>query len=276
MTSPIAAPELGLDSEQLAQAYERESATRQFESGKRLVADLAIAPGERVLDVGCGTGRLTEHIADVVGPTGRVLGIDPLPARIAIASARARANLAFEVGDARELGGLAAASFDVVVLNAVFHWLPEKAGPLKSFARVLRTGGRLGLTSRPPGQRTILQDVRLQVLSEPPFDHHTRPRDGVLFRVDAEQMRTLLEQAGFTAIRIELRPAEQAFVDAEAIIRFSEASSFGNFLGYLPPELRVRAREEIRRRLQEQVGDQPIVRRDPRMIVIARTPISLS
>ena len=272
MSNPIATPKLDLDSEHLAQAYERESATRQFESGKRLVADLGVAPSERVLDVGCGTGRLAEHIADIVGPSGSVLGIDPLSERIAIANAKARANLAFAVGDARDLGGLAAASVDVVVLNAVFHWLPEKAGPLNSFVRVLRPGGRLGLTTRPPGQRTVLQDVRLQVLGEPPFVHHARPRDGVLFRVDADQMRTLLEQAGFTAIRIELRPAEQAFADAESIIRFSEASSFGNFLGYLPVELRARAREEIRRRLQERVGDQPIVRRDPRMIAMARKP----
>jgi ubiquinone/menaquinone biosynthesis C-methylase UbiE len=272
MTDPTVAPKFDLDSAQLARAYERESATRQFESGKRLVADLAVAPGARVLDVGCGTGRLAEHIADIVGPLGSVLGIDPLPERIAIARERARDNLDFTVGDARELAGLSDASVDVVVLNAVFHWLPEKAGPLASFFRVLRPGGRLGLTTRPPGLRTVLQEVRLQVLGEPPFARHVRPRDGVLFRVDADQMQALLVDAGFSDIRIELRPAEQAFADAESVIRFSEASSFGNFLGYLPAELRASAREEIRRRLQERAGDQPIVRRDPRLLAFARKP----
>lgn len=272
MSSPNAAPKLDLDSAQLARAYERESATRQFDSGKHLVADLAVAPGERVLDVGCGTGRLAEHIADVVGPGGSVLGIDPLPERIAIARERARANLAFAIGDARDLVGLGDARFDVVVLNAVFHWLPEKAGPLAGFFRVLRRGGRLGLTTRPPGRRTELQEVRLEVLGEPPFARHVRPRDGVLFRVDVEQMHGLLERAGFGDIRIELRPAEQTFVDAEAAIRFSEASSFGNFLGHLPVELRARARAEIRRRLQERAGDRPIVRRDPRLLAFALKP----
>lgn len=272
MSNPIAAPKLDLDSEQLARAYERESATRQFESGKRLVADLAIAPGERVLDVGCGTGRLAEHIADIVGPSGHVLGIDPLRQRIAIAQAKARANLAFEVGDARELDGQATASFDVVVLNAVFHWLPEKAGPLASFFRILRRGGRLGLTTWPPGRRTALQEARLQVLGEPPFAQHVRPPDGVLFRVDTDRMRALLEDAGFGDNRIELRPVEQVFADAEAAIRYSEASSFGNFVGHLPSELRAQAREEIRRRLQGKVGDQPVVRREQRMVVIARKP----
>lgn len=272
MSNPTTAPHLDFDSAQLARAYERESATRQFESGKRLVADLAIAPGECVLDVGCGTGRLAEHIADIVGPSGRVLGIDPLPERIAIAEAKAGANLAFEVGDARKLDGSATASVDVVVLNAVFHWLPEKAGPLASFFRILRPGGRLGLTTWPPGQRTALQEVRLQVLGEPPFAQYVRSPDGVLFRVDADRMHALLEDAGFNEVRIELRPVEQVFADAEAAIRYSEASSFGNFVGHLPAELRARARDEIRRRLQGKVGDQPVVRREPRMVVIARKP----
>ena len=272
MSDPATAPHLDLDSEQLARAYERESATRQFGSGKRLVADLAVAPGERVLDVGCGTGRLAGHIADIVGPSGRVVGIDPLPERIAIAGARARDNLAFAVGDARALDGSATASVDVVVLNAVFHWLPEKAGPLASFCRILRPGGRLGMTTWPPGRRTALQEVRLQVLGEPPFVDHVRPPDGVLFRVDTDRMHALLEGSGYGDIRIELRPVEQVFADAAAAIRYSEASSFGNFVGHLPAELRTRARDEIRRRLQDRIGDQPVVRHEPRMVVIARKP----
>jgi len=87
-------PSLLLDNSELARDYDRISATLQFQSGKRLVADLAIEPGERVLDVGCGTGLLAEHIADLVGPEGRVLGIDPLPLRIGLALAKARLNLA--------------------------------------------------------------------------------------------------------------------------------------------------------------------------------------
>jgi arsenite methyltransferase len=71
-----------------------------------------------------------------------VLGLDPLPRRIALAREKTRPNLAFDVGGANDLSMLAPSSFDVVVLNAVFHWLPEKMGPLRQFARVLRRGGR--------------------------------------------------------------------------------------------------------------------------------------
>ncbi len=143
----IGAPSLTLDDDELARDYDRVSATRQFESGKRLVEAMAIGVGERVLDVGCGTGLLAEHIAGLVGSGGYVMGIDPLPLRIRLAKTKARANLAFQVGDAYDLGNLPDGSFDVIVLNAVFHWLPQKTGPLLAFARLLRPGGRIGIST---------------------------------------------------------------------------------------------------------------------------------
>ena len=78
----IAGPSLQLDNETLARDYDRISAQRQFIAGQRLVEELAITAGEHVLDVGCGTGLLAEHVAGLTGPTGYVLGNDPQPVRI--------------------------------------------------------------------------------------------------------------------------------------------------------------------------------------------------
>jgi ubiquinone/menaquinone biosynthesis C-methylase UbiE len=240
------APSLTLDSEEFARDYDQVSAERQFPAGKRLVEDLAVAPGERVLDVGCGTGRLAEHIAGKVGPTGYVLGVDPLPFRIALARARARPGLEFRVGDAYDLAALFDGGFDVVCLNAVFHWLPEKTGPLRQFARVLRPGGRLGVSTGLKHEASPLRAVAAKVLARPPFAAYPRPRDGGTFRVTADEMRDLLEGAGFTVSLLEAREEVRHYGAPDEAIRFSEASSFGNFLGHLPEELRAAARESIK------------------------------
>src|SRR5258708_9671217 len=97
VTQSTERPSLTEDSDELARDYDRVSVDRQFQSGKMLVRELAPAAGERVLDVGCGTGLLAEHIADLVGPAGYVLGLDPLPLRIELAPANAGPTLPFTV-----------------------------------------------------------------------------------------------------------------------------------------------------------------------------------
>jgi ubiquinone/menaquinone biosynthesis C-methylase UbiE len=262
------APKLDLDSEWLARDYEEVSATRQFESGKDLLARLGIAPAERVLDVGCGTGLLARHLADLVGPAGMVLGLYPLPRRIELAREKTRPNLAFDVGDANDLSTLAQSSFDVVVLNAVFHWLPEKTGPLRQFARVLRRGGRLGISTGLKGYRTPLQEAMMAALREPPFDAHSRARDSIVFRVDTVQMRALLEASGFEPARVEVVETEQRFPSAETALRYSDASSFGNVFAHLPAELRPQALAHVLRRLGEVVGPGGLVQKGRRLIAI--------
>jgi ubiquinone/menaquinone biosynthesis C-methylase UbiE len=267
------APSLSEDSDQLARDYEEVSRNRQFQSGQRLVAALAIAPGERVLDVGCGTGLLAEHIADIVGPGGHVLGIDPLSLRVELAQAKSRPNLEFRVGNAADLSSIADSSVDVVCLNAVFHWLPEKTGPLREFARVLRAGGRLGIGGSAKEQRSPLRGVMRRVLAQPPFAEYPRPVGELSTRVDADEMRTLLERAGFEVASIDLYDSLFAHASAEAVVRFSEASSFGNLLGHLPRALRPAARLAVVEALAPlAAADGSIVQDGRRMITVARKP----
>ena len=204
-----------------------------------------------MLDLGCGTGLLAQHIAAIVGSNGSVVGIDPLPLRIEIAQRRKRSNLSFKTGNAYDLSEFPPATFDVVCMNAVFHWLPEKREPLRRIIRVLKHGGRLGVSTGSKAGESPLQSIKDRVLSRAPYDRYPAALEPVVHRVSMDELATLLTEAGFEIKSIETRPNVRHELTPEASIRFSEASSFGNFLGHLPAELRVQAREDIRRELEQ-------------------------
>jgi ubiquinone/menaquinone biosynthesis C-methylase UbiE len=133
-----------------ATSYEPLWRTQLATAQHELMRHAALVPGERVLDVACGTGSAALDAATVVGPsvgsTGRVVGVD-LSGRM-IDAARRRAaecgavNATFERMDAEDLA-LPDASFDVVLCALGLMYVPDPARALREMHRVLRPGGRL-------------------------------------------------------------------------------------------------------------------------------------
>ena len=101
---------------------------------------LAVPPGGRWLDVGCGMGALAETILALAAPS-EVVGIDPSPEYVAFARDRVNdPRVRFEVGDARALHA-ASATFDAVVSGLVLNFVPEPEKALSEMARVARPSG---------------------------------------------------------------------------------------------------------------------------------------
>ena len=112
---------------------------------RRLVGAAGVQPGQRVLDVGCGTGYFAGLLARVVGPSGMVIGIDPAAPMIEHARRRRGGpNCQFQVGSAERLDS-PDGSFDVVVSSLAMHHIPAdvRATAVREIYRVLRPGGRL-------------------------------------------------------------------------------------------------------------------------------------
>ncbi len=112
---------------------------------RRMIEQAAIAPGERVLDVGCGPGRLTLAAARAAG-SGETLGIDPSPEMIALArnkAARGGSAATFRVAGIEAIP-VPDDHFDVVLASLMLHHLPadlQRRGLAEVF-RVLAPGGR--------------------------------------------------------------------------------------------------------------------------------------
>jgi ubiquinone/menaquinone biosynthesis C-methylase UbiE len=114
-----------------------------------LLAAAALAPGEQVLDVACGTGLIAFQAAAAVGALGSVLGVDLSGRMVEAASRRAAGlrlpNASFARMDAERLD-LPDASVDVALCSLGLMYLPDPAQALREMARVLRPGGRLVLS----------------------------------------------------------------------------------------------------------------------------------
>jgi arsenite methyltransferase len=105
-----------------------------------------IKPGSRVLDIGCGAGVDALVASMVVGPSGKVMGIDITPEMIRRAEANKKEtgvkNVVFQLDRVQDLTGIDA-SFDVVMSNGALNLMPEKEEVLSAAFRLLKPGGRL-------------------------------------------------------------------------------------------------------------------------------------
>jgi ubiquinone/menaquinone biosynthesis C-methylase UbiE len=174
--------------------------------GAPLAADLvsaaALRPGERILDVACGTGVVTRLAAARVGDAGAVAGLDVNPGMLAVARSATPGDAAVDWYEtSAEAMPLPDASFDVVLCQMGLQFIPNKAQALKEIRRVLGPGGRvvLNLPGPIPDLFVALRDA---------LARHIDPQcagfvDVVFSLHDSGRLSGLMAEAGFSDIVAE-------------------------------------------------------------------------
>jgi SAM-dependent methyltransferase len=132
--------------DQMSDVYAREIDQRFAPVVEGVLTRADLRPGERVLDLGTGTGAVAEQAARAVGPRGEVVGVDISSAMLALARRRAEglglANLRYDEGRGEALPA-ADGAFDVLLASLSLMYVIDRAAAAREIARVLRPGGRL-------------------------------------------------------------------------------------------------------------------------------------
>ncbi|WP_339136222.1 MAG: methyltransferase domain-containing protein [Candidatus Electrothrix sp. GW3-4] len=196
-----------------AEDYTRHSFAQQGWA-RELISKLDLQGYEAVLDIGCGDGKITAEIADLL-PDGEVLGIDSSADMLDLAREKfswsTHPNLSFQQRDAREL--TCEAEFDIVFSNAALHWLQDHRPVLTGISRALKLGGRTLLQMAGKGNAASLLVIFDKIIQtkewQPYFTDFTFPYGFY----GPELYKIWLKEAGLHPVRVELIPKDMSYPD---------------------------------------------------------------
>ena len=169
--------------------------------GLAVLERLELRGAERVIDAGCGSGRITQALLERL-PRGQVIGIDGAPSMIEAARARLgdRPNLRLEVGDLCELepipGGV-----DAIFSSATFHWIADHETLFARLRATLGEGGRLVAQCGGEGNIDVIHAAAAEVGNAEPFAPYFRDWQGPWHFAGPRETERLLAAAGFRAAR---------------------------------------------------------------------------
>jgi ubiquinone/menaquinone biosynthesis C-methylase UbiE len=205
------------------EVYERELVPAVFGVWAPILVELAQPrPGERVVDVACGTGIVARIAATRVGPTGAVVGVDLNPgmlsvARSVVTDSRSGGPLQWQEANADKLP-FPDGSFDVVYCQLGLQFFADRAVALREMHRVLGAEGRLALMV----WRGIHESPGFAVLAEA-LERHVGQAAATIMRApfglsNADELAALVRAAGFQGVAIQQRSGTVRFPSVERFV----------------------------------------------------------
>lgn len=202
--------------------------------GRKVLDRLDPQSGERILDLGCGTGRLTKEIAVRTGSV--VVGLDRSATMMDEARQDRSQRTVFVRGDGAALPFVEA--FDAVYSAATFHWILDHDHLFASIHRALRPDGRLVAQCGGGPNLERLLDRTHALMALPPFSEHVAGWSDPWTFAYPEETRARLERAGFEGIDTSLEESPTTLPGAQAFADFISCVCVRHHVDALPPGLR--------------------------------------
>jgi trans-aconitate 2-methyltransferase len=224
---------------------------------EEVLALLDLEGAERVLDIGCGDGKITAEIAARV-PQGEVVGVDASRDMIAFASSHfgptVRPNLRFEVADARVLPFRN--KFNRIVSFNALHWIPEQDAALRSIRSAMTSNGQALLRLVPKGERKSLENVIEETRRSARWIAYFREFHDPYLHLTPEEYATAAERNGLRVLRIHTEAKAWDFKSRSAFFDFSSVG-FVEWTRRLPEIERPNFINEVLDHYQSVAADRP-------------------
>jgi trans-aconitate 2-methyltransferase len=225
--------------------YKKASAHQQ-EWGNKIISELTFAGTENILDLGCGDGRLTKRLADLV-PKGKVVGIDASVGMINTAREIEQPNLSFICLDINKMDFIN--QFDLIFSNAALHWVKDHQRLLNSCRKALRAEGRIRLSFAGDGNCSNFFEVIRQVIDDAAYREYFKNFVWPWYMPKLSCYEKLVKRQGFREMRVWEENADRYFSSKEDLIKWIDQPTIVPFLELVPDDIKARFRNEVVQRM---------------------------
>jgi len=220
-----------------ADDYARHSAVQQ-QWAQELIAKLYLQGSESLLDIGCGDGKITARIAQILSK-GKALGIDQSPNMIRLASEQYPPkdcpNLSFMQMDATDIR--LKEMFDIAFSNAVLHWIADQPAVLRGVHSCLKPGGKILFQMGGHGNAGDIFNLVQEMIKKLEWKRYYEGFTPPYHFYGPEEYKVWLINSGFKVTRAELIPKDMQHQEKEGLKGWLRTTWFP-YTDRLPAELR--------------------------------------